>query len=258
MTKYWLSLISIFLSLSTSAQEQGAQDKTEQEVKKPSPWKAEAEFGYRELAGNTDSLSLNYRLYGEYTKGKYRTSADWAFYRYTKNGSESKRRSSYSFQNDIKLSPKTYYYTNYSGMDTKYTAYQKDHTVSAGLGYQLIYTDKVTLEAELGPGYRYQKPNQDEIDSNDIVFPETVQEPIIRGNLKSSWKIIDDLKFIADLTTVSGNSNTLITSDVGITTSVINNIALKVNYSYQYHTRVPSGLDKRDTVTTFNLLFSFQ
>jgi len=223
----------------------------------PSPWKVQVELGFRKLTGNTESESLNSALHGEYTHGRYRTNSDWQFYRLEKNGKETKRRSTYSLQNDIKFSKKAYVYNSYKGLDTKYTAYFKDHTYSVGLGYQFIFTEKFTLESELGPGYRYQKPNLDKIGSKDIVFEDKVEEPIIRGSVKSHWKILNNLSFDSNLTAVSGESNTLFTTDLSLTTKIIEGIAIKVNYNRQYHSRVPNGLRKKDSITEFNLLFSF-
>ncbi|MDC0612368.1 DUF481 domain-containing protein [Vibrio sp.] len=252
MTKYWLSIFCLFIPLAVQAKDDANDD-----LEVPSPWKVQVEFGFRKLTGNTESESINTALHGEYTRGRYRTNADYEFYRLEKYGVETKRRSTYGLQNDIKFGPKVYFYTSYKGLDTEYTAYYKDHTVSAGLGYQFIFTDKFTLEGELGPGYRYQKPNLDEIGSRDIVFDAKVEEPIVRGSIKSHWKILDNLSFDGDVTTISGNSNTLVTTDLGVTTNVTEGIAIKVNYNRQYHSRVPTGLSKKDSITEFNIMFSF-
>ncbi|MCV5225253.1 DUF481 domain-containing protein, partial [Escherichia coli] len=78
--------------------------------------------------------------------------------------------------------PKTYLYGSFKGVDSRYSAYFKDYTLSGGLGYQFSYTENFILEAEIGPGFRYPEPNLDEIDDDDIVFPNIVREGIFRGN----------------------------------------------------------------------------
>ncbi len=252
MTKYWLSIFCLLIPVAVQAK-----DDTSEDLDVPSPWKVQVELGFQKLTGNTDSETLNTSIHGEYTRGRYRTNSEYKYYRYKKDDIEKKKRSTYGLQNDIKLSPKTYFYSSYKGMETKYTAYYEDHTFSSGLGYQFIFTEKLTLEGEFGPGYRYQKPNLDEIDSTDIVFEDKVKEPIVRGSLKSYWEIFDNLSFDSNITTVSGESNTLVTTDLGLITNVTQGIAVKINYNRQYHSRVPEGLSKTDSITEFNLMFSF-
>lgn len=122
----------------------------------PNPLKTEVEFGYQSHTGNSDSRSLNARLNGEYTAGRHRTSGEWKYYNLYKDGEEDKRQSTYSAQSDYKLSPKTYLYGSFKGVDSRYSAYFKDYTISSGLGYQFSNTEEFVLEVEVGPGFRYQ------------------------------------------------------------------------------------------------------
>ncbi len=165
-----------------------------------------------------------------------------------KDGEEDKRSSTYSAQTDYKLGPKTYLYGSFKGVDSRYSAYFKDYTLSGGLGYQFAYTENFTLEAEIGPGFRYQEPNLDEIDDDDIVFPDIVQEGILRGNINTTWHALDNLSLSADITLVSGRSNTRVDSDLSVTNDITEDIALKLAHSRQYHDKVPEGLSKADSV----------
>jgi putative salt-induced outer membrane protein len=223
----------------------------------PSPWEGQIELGYLKHTGNTDSESLNINLYAEYIKGRHRTSGGWKFYRLYKNNEEDKRQSTYSLQNDYKIGPKSYIYGNLNAINSKYSAYFKDYTISAGYGYQLIHTEPLTIELEIGPGYRYQKPNLDEIDDDDLIFPENVEEPIIRGNTKLIWQLNHSIKFDSQMTVVSGSSNTLTTTEINLTTSVTERFAIKFNHTRTFHSRVPNDLAKTDAASSVNILFNF-
>ncbi|GAL13808.1 membrane protein [Vibrio astriarenae] len=170
----------------------------------PSPWSSEVEFGYQAHSGNSDTQSLNSRLDVEYISGRHRTYGEWKYYLLYKDGDEDKRQSTYSLQSDYKLGPKTYLYGSFRGVDSKYSAYFKDYTLSGGLGYQFYNTDQLILELEVGPGYRYQEPNLDEIDDDDIIFPDLVEEAIFRSNLNTQWSPLDTVTFAAEITLVSG------------------------------------------------------
>jgi putative salt-induced outer membrane protein len=221
------------------------------------PLKTEVEFGYQSHTGNSDSRALNVRLNGEYTAGRHRTSAEWEYYNLYEDGEEDKRQSTYSAQSDYKLSPKTYLYGSFKGVNSRYSAYFKDYTVSSGLGYQFSNTETFVLEVELGPGFRYQEPNLDELDDDDIVFPEVVKEAIFRGNMNTSWQVLKNLQIKADVTLVSGHSNLKFDTELEAINDITDNIALKIAHSRQYHDKVPEGLNKEDSVLSINLLFQF-
>ena len=254
MSKLWLLCVGL---IGSSLAYADSTDQSEMDIQVPSPWDTEVEFGYQAHKGNSDSESLNSRLSAEYIKGRYRTSGEWKYYLLYKDGTEDKRQSTYTMQSDYKLGPKTYLYSSYKGVNSKYTAYYKDHTLSGGLGYQLSNTDDFLLEVEVGPGYRYQEPNLDEIDDDDIIFPNIVREAIFRGNINSSWQVLENLRLSADVTWVSGHSNTRTDTDISVTNNITEDIALKLTHSRQYHDKVPEGLSKADSMFSVNLLFVF-
>nr|WP_193756577.1 DUF481 domain-containing protein [Vibrio coralliilyticus] len=254
MAKLWLMSAGLLYSSVVYADE-AVQSQTDIEI--PSPWDTEVEFGYQSHTGNSDSRSLNSRLSAEYLSGRYRTSGEWKYYLLYKDGEEDKRQSTYTAQSDYKLSPKTYLYGSFKGVDSRYSAYFKDYTLSGGLGYQFSNTEVFVLELELGPGFRYQEPNTDEIGDSDIVFEETVREAIFRGNVNSSWQVLKNLSVAAGVTLVAGDSNLRADTDINVTNNITEDIALKLAYTRQYHDRVPEGLKKADSIFSVNLLFLF-
>ncbi|GAB7218635.1 DUF481 domain-containing protein [Vibrio comitans] len=234
-----------------------AEELIDTDIESPSPFKSEVEFGYQAHTGNSDSESMNARLSGEYIKNRYRFTGEWKYYLLYKDGEEDKRQSTYDLQGDYKLGPKSYAYSSFSGYDSQYSSYYTDYTVSMGLGYQLTNTKYLLVEGELGPGYRYQEPNLDEIDDDDIVFPETVQEAIIRGNLTIVWKPIESLSIGSNITVVAGESNTRTDTELSVINAITEDIALKLVYNQQHHNKVPNGLSNTDSIFSVNLLFIF-
>ncbi|GLR76608.1 hypothetical protein BTO23_18360 [Aliivibrio sifiae] len=229
----------------------------EQDTTPPSPWESQVEFGYQSSKGNDDSQSLNGRLEASYTSGQHRHTGEVKYYLSKDDGETDKDQLSLNLQSDYKISPDYYLYANFKGLETKYSAYFKDYTFSGGLGYQASNTETLVLELELGPGYRYQNPNLDEIDDDDLIFPETVAEAIIRTNMTLSWKPMDVITLASEVTVISGKSNTRVDSEISVTNNITEEIALKIAQSQEYLDRVPPGLSKTDSVFSVNLLFLF-
>lgn len=68
---------------------------------------------------------------------------------------------------------------------------------------------------------------------------------------------MDNLSFAADITLVTGRSNTRTDSELSVTNDITEDIALKLAHSRQYHDKVPEGLSKADSVFSVNLLSLF-
>ncbi|MGO2497807.1 MAG: DUF481 domain-containing protein [Vibrio litoralis] len=221
-----------------------------------STWLPEIEFGYRSEQGNEDERSLNARLSLSQISGRLRNSGEIKIYLKNEDGEEDEREQTYQLQSDYKISPKFYIYGNFKGIDSKYSSYYHDYTVSTGLGYQITNTETLKVETELGPGYRYQVPNTDEIDDDDPIFPDNVDEPIVRASLTLNWKPLDRTSFNFDGTMVSGSSNTRFDTEISIINDITEDIALKISQSIEHLSRVPNNLEKTDTVLTINILYS--
>lgn len=221
-----------------------------------STWLPEIEFGYRSEQGNEDERSLNARLSLSQISGRLRNSGEIKIYLKNEDGEEDEREQTYQLQSDYKISPKFYIYGNFKGIDSKYSSYYHDYTVSTGLGYQITNTETLKVETELGPGYRYQVPNTDEIDDDDPIFPDNVDEAIVRASLTLNWKPLDRTSFNFDGTMVSGSSNTRFDTEISIINDITEDIALKISQSIEHLSRVPNNLEKTDTVLTINILYS--
>ena len=240
----------------TAVKTKPLKNKKEKSAVGSASWLPEIEFGYRSEQGNEDERSLNARLALSHISGRLRNSGEIKIYMKNEDGEEDEREQTYQLQSDYKISPKFYIYGNFKGIDSKYSSYYHDYTISSGLGYQLTNTETLKIETELGPGYRYQEPNTDEIDDDDPIFPENVDEPIIRASLTANWKPLDNTSFNFDGTMVSGSSNTRFDTEISIINNITEDIALKISQSIEHLSRVPNNLEKTDTILTINILYA--
>ncbi|MGF1758230.1 DUF481 domain-containing protein [Photobacterium sagamiensis] len=250
--KKWLLSLGLLLSITSYAEEV-----TDNDIPVISPLATEVEFGYQAYSGNSDSESLNARFSVEYKAGRYRSTGEWKYFMLYKDDLEERRQSTYQAQVDYKLGAKSYLYGSFKRIDSKHSAYFKNYTLSSGLGYQFSYTKRFVFELELGPGFRYQEPNLSKIGKKDIIFSEKVEEVICRANVNTTWQALDNLSLSANLTIVSGKSNTQTDTVLSATNNITESIALKLSHSSQYYNKVPDGLNKQDSIFSVNLLFLF-
>lgn len=221
------------------------------------PWESEIEFGFQRLTGNADSMALNTRLAINYTQGPYRHMSEARFLLIEKDGEEDKHKSEFESQVNYKFDPKRYVLGNINYVNDKYGPYFKDITFSTGVGYQAIWQEDLSLLLELGPGYRLQIPNLDEIDENDLVLPNDVREYIFRAQGSLEWQINDTAFFEGRITIISGASNTSFESRIALITDLIDKLAVKLSTAQKYISDVPPGLENRDSVFTVTVLYRF-
>ncbi|WP_240478385.1 DUF481 domain-containing protein [Photobacterium aquae] len=224
----------------------------------PPPWSSEIELGYQSLGGNSDSQTLNTRLAATYVKNQYRHTGEAKFLLAEKDGEEDKRKGSLELQSDMKVNERTYVLGNISYIDDRYGPYFIDFTLATGIGYQLIRRETLQVEVEAGPGYRHQEPNLDEIDDDDIILQEIVDEPILRGSTKLTWKPTKDIELNARITGIAGNSNSTMETELNLTTAINDHVAIRISNTQKLNSWVPDGLEKRDSAMTVNLLFKIQ
>ncbi|PSU31307.1 DUF481 domain-containing protein [Photobacterium lutimaris] len=246
------TLLALLLLASTHA---NAATSDERPTRIPPPLTTELELGYQSLGGNSDSQTLNTRIGGTYLKNQYRHSGELRILLAEKDGEEDKRKGQVELQSDKKINERTYILGNVNYVDDRYGPYFTDFTFATGMGYQLIRRETLQVEVEAGPGYRHQEPNLDELDDDDIVFRDTVDELILRGSAKMTWKPSKTVEIGVRLTGIAGNSNSTMEAEFNLTTDISDFAAIKISNNQKLNSWVPEGLKKRDSAMTMNLLF---
>lgn len=222
-----------------------------------SPWSTEVGLGYHALSGNADTQSIRSRISTSYTDDSQEYLAEADFLQVEKDGEEAKRKSTYEIQGNFSLSDHAYVLANATYASDRYGPYFDDLMFATGLGYQVYDSEELSLNIEAGPGFRYQKPNLDEIRSSDLIMPHNVSEAVARGQVKFKWLIRDNVTFDSRVTVVSGSSNTSVESRVALSTGLSERLALNLANSQKYISTVPPGLENRDSSFSVNLIYSF-
>ncbi|WP_237464302.1 DUF481 domain-containing protein [Vibrio stylophorae] len=220
-------------------------------------WDMEIELGYFGQDGNKNSHAFNSRTALSYQYGRSRSFGEVRLYTAQSDGERSGQRSQLKLQSDYLLLPQSnsYLFGNVDFLEDKFGSYFYNVTAAIGLGFRVIDRDTLKLELEIGPGFRHQEPNLDELSDSDLILPETVDEAIGKGTARLQWDSSANVSITGLLTGVAGDSNQTLEGELSITSNITDSIAVKFSQSLRYQSRVPDGLESRDTTTSFNLLF---
>lgn len=219
----------------------------------PSSFTAELEAGFQLNTGNTESTSFNGRSKFVYKSGKAKQEVTLRGY----FASDSEKTTSEKYDAQIQSNYKIntgYIFGRGDFTWDKFGSYTQIATLSSGYGFDLVKNDWTKLSLEIGPGYRYNLP----IDNDPLNDPIPDRDLIIRTAAKLEQKLQEYTTLNADLTTESGENNNTVALDVGYKNTLFQDWAFKVGFNVKYTEIVPENTKQTDTTTTFNLLYTFQ
>jgi putative salt-induced outer membrane protein len=131
-----------------------------------------------------------------------------------------------------------------------FSAYSDQSTVALGYGHQLLDGERTRLLAEIGPGYRRAR---------EAETGQVHSSLISRGMLDLSHRLTDNSKLSNTLLVESGQDNTFVQNDLGVSVAMNERFALKAGLQARHNSHVDSAAGERrtDTLTTVNLVYSF-
>jgi putative salt-induced outer membrane protein len=212
-------------------------------------WEGAGEFGFVNTTGNTDSTALNAKL--EFIK----TTESWR-HRFTgtalmtdENGIKDNERYTVEAQSDLKLSEKSYVLGSFRWDADKFGPYDPQASATIGYGRELMKSEKHTLKAELGAGYRKLEERESGHSSS---------EAIIRFVADDAWQVFKSTSWTNRLLIEAGSDNTFTQFNTAATVSMTTKFALKVGFEVRTNSKLPPGeSENTDTVTTVNLVYNF-
>jgi len=244
-------LLLILLISTTNLYAQESDNATEDANK--SPWKGDVQFGYVTSSGNTETTNLN----GKFNLGY--TNEDWshlltaiAFSSSDKAGTTAERYK-LEYQADRKYSETSYFFINSTYEEDRFSGFDYRTTLTGGYGRQLYNENKMTLDGEIGVGYRQSELLPDPVTGISL----DQSEAMVRLAAKYLWQIEENRSLVSDLTIEVGEDTTISNFELGFVTMIAGDLSLKASFVARHTSEVPVGKEKLDTVTSLNLLYAF-
>ena len=221
-----------------------------------SPWSGEGELGFLMTSGNSETESVNAKLDLNYETARWRHNGHIAaLYNAEETETESGESEMETSAEKYLVSAKTgYKFTenNYAFLtgtyeDDRFSGYDYQTSVSAGYGRRIFKTDRMLLEMEVGPGYRYNRLN----DGGEE------QEAILRGYVLFTSKLTENSGFRQELSVETGADQTVTKSISSVKAQVIGALSMKASFMAEHTSSVPEDTEKTDTETALTLVYSF-
>jgi len=219
----------------------------------PSNFNAEVEAGLQLNSGNNETKNFNGRTYITYDSAQTKQEATLKAYYAADSNTSTAERYQLFLQSNYKLQ-QGYVFGRGEFTWDKFGSYTRISTISTGYGFDLIKNDKNKLSLEVGPGYRYDLAKESTLEPD----PEANRDIILRSAAKYTVKLQEYTSLNADVTAETGQDNNTLTLDMSYKNTFIQDWAFKIGMNIKYTEVVPDDSKKTDTITTFNLLYTFQ
>ena len=130
-----------------------------------------------------------------------------------------------------------------------FAPYSDQTTFAIGYGHQFLDSEATALRAEIGPGYRR---------ATLAGTGETESGLIARGKLDYRHRITETTELVNTLLVEAGSDNTFAQNDLGVAVKINASFALKAGLQVRHNTEVEPGVEKTDSLTTLNLVYTFE
>jgi putative salt-induced outer membrane protein len=211
-------------------------------------WSGNGTLGYTSTAGNTDSKNLNASLQVGYEILRWKHNLQVAVIRAETDGDKSADSKSVLERTEFSLSEKSYAFGQARYEDDKFSGYDYQASIVAGLGSRVIDSEIQLLDLSVGAGYRQLK----ESDSGD-----TVDGPIGSFDLKYEYRFNEHATFNESALLETGSDNTYLQSETALIARIQGNLSAKISYLVKHNTNVPNDTDKTDKITSVSLMYEF-
>jgi putative salt-induced outer membrane protein len=225
-------------------------------------WTGRGEAGLVMSRGNADSTAANGKLDVAQEQDGWKNSVLLAAL-YARNAEfATAQRFEGRYELDRKFSEQLFGFVALRGERDLYSGFDYQATLSAGLGYKFIDTDRTKLAGTLGLGYRRLRP--EELIKDDAgrvvqrIKGEASGNAVGTAGLNYEFKATATTKFVDKLMVESGSSDTSVANDFGVQVSMSERLALSFGYGIRYNTDPAPGTKRMDQLTTINVVYTIK
>ena len=222
-----------------------------QEKEETSRWADEAELGFVDTGGNSETTTLSLRnelsyLFSDPLKGLWTVTA----LKVETEGVTTAERYFTEFRLDYQVNPRLYSFAKLNWLQDEPAGIDTRYTLGAGVGYHFLTDEKHELRGEAGLDYT----DEEYVDNTADDYLALRLFGMYGYNFNDKNRFTQSLEYLPDL---GDFDNYLFNSVTAFTSAISDVFSLKTSYEVNYNNEPPTGFEKTDTRFGITLVASF-
>ncbi len=219
------------------------------------PWSGSVAFGYLSSSGNTDDTSAELDFDVAYTVKPWTHEFKARAYGASKDNDATAEAYKAGWKSKYDFNEFDYAFGALDWNKDRFSGYERQSFATVGYGRRILNSDEFVLNLEVGAGYTKQR-------SAEIAGPPLVPAESTDGAAGTlggdfTWNFSENASFHQTLYIFTASDNTFWESVSKVKASLIGSLSLAVGYTVKQNTDVPVGTEKKDTLTSITLDYSF-
>jgi putative salt-induced outer membrane protein len=209
-------------------------------------WTGKGELGGSFASGNSENEAVNAALEVKKSHDQWTHTLGFAG-NYGNDGEETTaERWELRGQTQYEFTERAYGFGAARYEDDRFSSYDYQASLSGGLGYKIIDTERTKFWVQGGPGYRFAEFRDTGESEDGIIF---------RGDLGLDHQLTDTTKIVERFLVEAGSDNTYLQNDLGLEVTISGALALRLGYQVRHNSDVLPGIEKTDTLATVGLIY---
>lgn len=211
-------------------------------------WSGDGTLAYSNANGNSDTSALAASLELGNEVGEWEHQIKLNAVGASQNNVVTAENYSFDAQSSRDINEKLFGFGGVRYQSDRFSGFDYQASLRAGLGYHLIDTESQQLTFDLGLGYR-------QIELQNNLGEET--GTTINFLADYSRQLTETTELSAAYLTEVGDANTYGEASLGVRVAISDTLGLRVAYLVKQNSDVPAGANETDTLTTVGISYSF-
>ena len=212
-------------------------------------WSGKGQLGIVVSSGNSTAKSGSLKLAATDLSGPWTHKFNFAAVYSSDAVATTAQRWEAQEQSNYALDPNDFVFGGLRYESDRYSGFDHQSTLSAGLGHLFFRTDVNQLSAQLGAGYKSAQTRSPKLTESSVAGIGSLD---YRHVFNASTSLLDKA------TVEYAKDNTFMQNEVAVEVKMSTKLALAVAFQVRQNTSPPAAFKKTDTLTTVNVVYELK
>lgn len=210
-------------------------------------WSGNGELGGFRSTGNTNNIGVTagLKLTKESERWRHKLNALLDFQRV--NGVTTKEQFIAGYEPNFIINDRLFAFGLAQVERDRFQGFSARYSVSGGLGYRLVDSDKLTIDAKAGPSWR----------RTDLINGTSNSSIAALAAVDMDWQLSKNIKFTEDAEAFWQSGNSTLRSTTGLEAALTGALSVRLSYTIEHETNPPIGSLSTDTLSRFTFVYGF-